>query len=111
MKTYTKALVVGLALASGAALSSAAPVAENWDNHCAKCHGTDGAGQTKIGKKLKLNNYTNAAVQAAMTDEEIMKAINDGVVVDGKEKMKPFKDELSAAELNEFLAYIRAFKS
>ncbi|MCF7687350.1 MAG: cytochrome c [Cephaloticoccus sp.] len=111
MKTYTKVLVAGLALASGVALSSAAPVAENWDNHCAKCHGADGAGQTKIGKKLKLKNYTDAAVQAAMTDEEILKATTEGVIIDGKEKMKPFKDELSAEEINDFVAYIRAFKS
>ncbi|MEL0642594.1 hypothetical protein V6260_18615, partial [Pseudoalteromonas aliena] len=51
--------------------------------------------QTKVGKKLKLKDYTDAAVQAAMTDEEIIKVTTEGVVVDGKEKMMGFKDELS----------------
>jgi len=90
----------------------AAPVAENWENHCTKCHGDDGKGQTKAGKKLNLKDYTDAAVQAKMTDEEIIKAITDGVTDEkGKERMKAYKDELSAEEIKELLAYVRKFKA
>jgi cytochrome c6 len=90
----------------------AAPAAENWENHCAKCHGDDGKGQTKAGKKLNLKDYTDAAVQVKMTDEEIIKAITDGVTDEkGKERMKAYKDELSAEEIKELLTYVRKFKA
>jgi cytochrome c6 len=77
-----------------------------------KCHGADGKGQTKAGKKLDLKDYTSAEVQAKMTDEEIIKAITDGVTDEkGKERMKAYKDELSADEITDLLAYVRKFKS
>ena len=112
MKTHTKIIAAGLTFLLGSALGFAAPAAENWENHCAKCHGADGKGQTKIGKKLKLKDYSDAAVQAALTDEEIVKVTAGGAFDDkGKEKMKAFKDELSEQEIKDFVAFIRAFKA
>ncbi len=112
MKTTSKIALAGLAFAFGTALSVAAPVAENWENHCQKCHGADGKGQTKVGKRLKVKDYTDAKVQSEMTDEEIIRVTTEGAVDDnGKERMKAFKDELSADEIKEFVAFIRAFKA
>jgi len=111
MNKTTKLIAAGAAFAFAAALSHAAPAAENWENLCAKCHGADGKGQTKVGKKLNLKDYSDAKVQAAMKDEEIIKAITDGVFEKEKEKMKAFKGELSAAEIKDFVAYIRKFKA
>lgn len=112
MKPRIPFTVAVLVLAGFTTESFAAPAAENWENHCTKCHGADGKGQTKAGRKLKVNDYTDAAVQAKMTDEEIIKATTDGIVDDnGKEKMKAYKDELSAEEIKDFIAYIRAFKT
>lgn len=112
MNTTSKIIAIGLGFVLGAAVSSAAPVAENWENHCQKCHGADGKGQTKTGKKLKVRDYTDAAVQAEITDEQIIKVTTEGAVDEaGKERMKGFKDELSAEEIKEFVAYIRAFKA
>ncbi|MDD2765789.1 MAG: cytochrome c [Opitutaceae bacterium] len=101
-------LSVILPLATGAAYAASA--SENWDNGCAKCHAADGSGSTKIGKKLKLKDYTDAQVQAGLKDEEMAKAIKEGVTENGKERMKGFKDELSDAEINDLVAYIRALK-
>jgi mono/diheme cytochrome c family protein len=111
MKTCSKITTVSLALLLGAALGYAAPASDNWDNNCAKCHGPDGKGQTKIGKKLELKDYTDAKVQADMKDEDMVKAITDGVSVDGKEKMKSFKDDLSADEIKDLVAFVRKFKA
>ena len=111
MKTTTKFLAVGTAFLLATALSHAAPAAENWENLCTKCHGADGKGQTKVGKKLNLKDYTDAKVQAAMKDEEISKAIADGVFEGTKEKMKAFKGELSEAEIKDLVAYVRKFKA
>jgi mono/diheme cytochrome c family protein len=104
-------VLVNLSLLLAAATLPAAPVAENWENHCAKCHGADGRGQTKVGKKLAVKDYTDAKVQAELKDADMIKATNDGVTVDGKERMKAFKGELSAAEVTDLVAYIRKFKA
>ena len=63
MKTTTKLAIAGLSLAF-ATSADAAPAADNWDNNCAKCHGADGSGNTTIGKKLNVKDYTDAKVQA-----------------------------------------------
>lgn len=111
MKLTLKHLLLAAPLAIGAAFA-AAPVAENWENHCAKCHGADGKGQTKAGKKLNVKDYTDAKVQAELKDADMIKATADGVFdKSGKEKMKAYKDELSADEIKELVAYIRKFKA
>ncbi len=111
MKLTTKHILLGLPLMLGAVLV-AAPVAENWENHCMKCHGADGKGQTKAGKKLSVRDYTDPKVQAEMKDDDMIKATAEGIFdKGGKEKMKAYKDELSAEEIKELVAYIRKFKS
>jgi len=112
MKNSHKIITAGLVLLAGATLGLAAPAAENWENHCTKCHGEDGKGQTKVGKKLKLKDYTDAKVQAEMKDEDMIKATAEGILdAAGKEKMKGYKDELTADEIKDLVAYIRKFKA
>ncbi len=112
MKLDVKVILAGSAIMAGAALALAAPAAENWENHCAKCHGADGKGQTKAGNKPNVKDYTDAKVQAEMKDADMIKATAEGVVdKNGKERMKAYKDELSAEEIKELTAYIRKFKS
>lgn len=111
MNSPIKLTLCALGFAAAAAISSAAPVADNWENNCTKCHGADGKGQTKVGKKLNLKDYTDAKVQEKMTDADMTKAIADGVFENGKEKMKAYKSELSADEIKDLVAYIRKFKT
>ena len=111
MKTSTKIALLSLALPLTAGVAAAAPAADNWDNLCASCHGSDGKAQTKTGKKLKIRDYTDAKVQAELKDEEMLKAVTEGIKADGKEKMKAFKDEISADEAKDLVAYIRKFKT
>ena len=112
MKNRLLLLTVSLGLLSGAAAVYAAPVSENWENHCTKCHGDDGKGQTKAGKKLQLKDYTDAKVQAEMKDDDMIKAIAEGINDKaGKEKMKAYKAELSGEEIKDLVAYVRKFKA
>jgi cytochrome c553 len=108
MKKHIALLATVLVAAASSGYAAAA--AENWDNDCAKCHGADGTGNTRIGKKYKLKDYTDGAVQAAMKDDEMLKAIKEGVSEGGKDKMKAFKDDLSDAEITDLVAYIRKMK-
>lgn len=107
MKTIIVLLSVFIAATSAA---YAATASENWENSCASCHGADGKAQTKQGKKLKIRDYTDPAVQAVLKDEDMIKATADGVIDGGKERMKGYKDEYSEAEIKELVAFIRALK-
>jgi mono/diheme cytochrome c family protein len=75
---------------------------------CAKCHGDDGKGQTKMGQKLGARDYTDATVQGSFTDAEAFKAIKEGMKKDDKTLMKP--SELSDDEITASVTYIRTFK-
>jgi cytochrome c553 len=103
--------LVALILVAAASSAFAVAAAENWDNSCANCHGADGSGNTKIGKKYRLKDYTDAAVQAGLKDAEMFDAIKGGVKDEnGKDRMKAFKDELSDAEVTDLVANIRKMK-
>ncbi len=110
MNTYLKILAAGLGFALAGAALRAAPAAENWENLCAKCHGADGKGQTKAGRKVGVKDYTDARVQAELKDAEMEKAIAEGISDGGKEKMKAYKEELTPPEIKELIAYVRKFK-
>lgn len=110
MKNTTKIIAISLAFAGAALVSQAATASENWENLCQKCHGADGKGETKIGKKLGLKDYTDAKVQAEMKDEDMVKAITEGVKENGKEKMKAFKD-LTPDEVKDLVTHVRKFKA
>jgi mono/diheme cytochrome c family protein len=98
-----------LCVFAAAASAWAADAKDTWDKQCAKCHGTDGKGDTKMGKKLEVKDYTDAKVQAAMKDDEMAKTIKQGKKDGDKTKMKAFT-ELSDDEIKALVAYVRNFK-
>lgn len=96
---------------TAAITASAADAKEIWEKSCAKCHGADGKGQTKMGQKLGIKDYTDAKVQADMKDDEAFKAIKEGLKdKDGKTLMKPAED-VSDAEIKALIAYMRSLKA
>lgn len=109
MKMKLKLFLISGVIAVAGSLA-AADVKENWEKHCAKCHGSDGKGDTKMGKKLSVKDYTDAKVQAAMKDEEMFKATKEGVKDGDKTKMKAFKADLTDDEIKALVAHVRSFK-
>lgn len=106
-----KKLIVGLAIAALAGLSAhAADAKAIYDKDCSKCHGPDGKGDTKMGKKAGAKDYTDAKVQAGMKDDQMAKAIKEGVKEGDTVKMKGFGDTLSDDEIKALVAYVRNFK-
>jgi cytochrome c6 len=103
MKRNLVVLVVMMAL-----LITAAPMladgAATYKAKCAMCHGPDGAGQTAMGKNMKLRDLGSAEVQKA-TDAEWTKLITDG-----KGKMPAYKGKLSDAEIKAVIAFMRTLK-
>ncbi len=94
---------------AGAVSARAADAKELWTKNCAKCHGEDGKGKTKMGEKLGVKDYTDAKVQESLKDPEMAKAIKDGIKDGDKVKMKGFPD-LSEDEVKGLVAYIRSMK-
>jgi len=98
-------------LVSSARLESAAQTAKGksagggtaavYTKHCAKCHLEDGKGL----ESLSPPNFTDAKWQSAHTDAALAKGIREG-----KDTMPPFKDMLSAAQINALVKHIRGFK-
>ena len=103
-------LLITVCLAAGALAARAADAKENWEKQCLKCHGADGKGETAMGKKLKVKDYTDAKVQASMKDEEIVKMIKEGKKEGDKTLMKAYAETFSEAEIKDLVAYVRKFK-
>ena len=106
-----KLLALSLTALAAAALSaSAADAKATYEKDCAKCHGADGKGDTKMGKKLGAKDYTDAKVQEQLKDEGGVKAIKEGLKdKDGKVLMKP-DEGISDADAKALVAYMRKFK-
>ena len=71
---------------------------------CASCHGQTGAGDTGIGKSLKLRDFGTADVQK-QSDADLTTVISKG-----KGKMPAYDGKLSADEIKALVAQIRTFK-
>lgn len=80
-----------------------------YEKECQKCHGEDGKGQTKMGKKLGAKDYTDPKVQDALKDDSAVKAIKEGLKQEDKTLMKP-AEGLTDDQINGLVAYIRTFK-
>lgn len=99
-----------LAFASAALTAYGADAAANWTESCAKCHGADGKGDTKMGKKLSIADLTDPKIQAKFSDDEAFKSIKSGRTDDtGKTTMKAVEG-LSDADINALVAYVRTLK-
>lgn len=108
MKT-TKVVFTILALAATTLAVAAADIAPIWEKSCQKCHGADGKGDTKMGKKMEVKDFTDAKYQASFTDEKATKAIKEGIKEDDKTKMKP-AEGLSDDDIKALVAKVRSFK-
>src|SRR6185369_7684616 len=102
-KIIVLAAVFGFAAAISA---SAAEAKDNWANLCVKCHGEAGKGDTKMGAKLGVKDFTDAKVQAENKEDKAFKAIKEGLKSDDdRTLMKPF-DTLPDDEIKALVAYV-----
>jgi cytochrome c6 len=97
-----KIFVLATIIIASAGISVAADAAANWNQLCASCHGKNGSGNTAMGKKLAVKDYSK---NQGFSDAE---ATN--VIKNGKGKMKGYKDKLSDADVKALVAYVRSLK-
>ena len=86
--------------------------AKLFEKHCKLCHGEDGKGKTSQGEGLVARDFTDAKWEASITNEQIIKQINEGSqnLKPGEEKrMFGFKEKLSQDEIKALIPFVRAF--
>lgn len=71
---------------------------------CAACHGPSGAGDTTMGKNLKLRDMGSADVQK-QSDDELTTIISAG-----KGKMPAYGTKLSKEQIGDVVKFIRTLK-
>jgi mono/diheme cytochrome c family protein len=69
---------------------------------CALCHGSDGRGKTTLGEELKARNLTTPEVQK-QKDAALKQVISNG-----QGNMPPFEEQLSPAQIDQVLSYVRS---
>jgi mono/diheme cytochrome c family protein len=103
--TLTVVVLAGMALSASAADGKAL-----YEKECLKCHGADGKGETKMGKKSGVKDYSAAKVQAELKDAAAIKAIKEGLKdKEGKVLMKP-TEGVTDEDAKAMVAYMRTFK-
>ena len=110
-ENMSKLVTTTVAFMAGAWLTAyAGDAKENWEKSCAKCHGADGKGQTKMGQKLGIKDLTDAKVQADVKDDAAFKAIKEGLKdKEGKTLHKP-SEGLSDDDIKALIKHLRGFK-
>ena len=103
------ALLAGLCLPLLTGVAFGADTPANWKKHCASCHGPDGKGQTKAGKKAGVKDQTDPEYQKGLTDEKMFASIKEGLKEDSKVKMQPFAGKLNDEEIKALVGHIRSF--
>ena len=97
-----KLLLTATAIVASAGVSFGVDAAATWASSCASCHGKDGSGNTAMGKKLAVKDYTK---DQSFSDAEAATAIKNG-----KGKMKGFGGKLSDADVKALVSYVRTLK-
>ena len=108
-RKLTLPLIVLFAVTATSSLL-AADAATLWKKDCAKCHGADGRGDTKTGRKVLINDLTDPAFQAKFTDEQAAQSIKSGLKdAKGKVIMEAVKG-VSDDDIKALVAYVRSLK-
>ena len=96
------AVLLLAALAVPAAGADTQAGAAIYKDKCIGCHGADGSANTPVGKALKVQDLRKPEVQA-LKDAEMA-----ALITNGKGKMPPEKGKLTAAQIDQVVAYVRS---
>ncbi len=107
MRLALSAVILAALPAAGVA-AAALSAPQNFEKHCADCHGAEGKAQTRLGRKSGAKDLTDKKAMAKLSDEDVFKTIKFGRKnTKGEEKMEAFGDGLSDTEITALVAFVR----
>ncbi len=95
------ALLPSLASAGKNPPPSGDDAASNFKLQCSSCHGLKGAGDTSLGRTLKVADLLSSEVQK-QSDAQLAEVISDG-----RKNMPSFSNSLTQDQIRALVAYIR----
>ncbi len=97
LATLTAAILLG---GFTATVSIAATAEENFQEHCAKCHGEEGRGDGPAADVLdqELPDFTDCEYMKTLSDEYLTKIISEGGEAVGKSRQMPAGKRAKLAE-------------
>ncbi len=105
MKNVLKASLLTLAVALVFSTYTFADAGgDTFKAKCAACHGATGAGDTTMGKNLKLRDMGSADVQKQSDDELAT------IITKGKGKMPAYDGKLTKEQVGDVVKFIRSLK-
>ena len=106
-------LLTAISLASAPAFAADKKIERLWKSKCGSCHGKDGKAATDKGKKMKMYDMTSADWQKKISDDDMKKAIKEGVKEekDGVKKEMDAYDDLTPEQIDGLVAFMRELKA
>lgn len=104
MRTILRLCFALLALALICPRNGLADGAADFKVRCAPCHGSTGAGDTKLGQNLHVRDLRSAEVQQ-QSDADL-----NGIIAKGKGTMPAYNGKLSGDQIKNLVKYIRTLK-
>ena len=74
-------------------------------SNCARCHGADGAGQTRLGQTMDAPDMTDPAWQRQRSDRRLRESITNG-----RDEMPAFGSKLSKSDVSALVAHVRRLR-
>ena len=82
----------------------------DYKKECLSCHGKDGKGKTKAGRRAKVKDLTDAKYQGSFSDGKAFVSIKEGMKNEkGKELMKAYGSKLNDDQIKALIKFCRTF--
>ncbi len=104
MKMILRATLAVVMVALVFSTYSFADAGADYKAKCAMCHGASGAGDTVMGKNMKIRDFSSADVQK-QSDAELT-----DIITKGKGKMPSYDGKLTKDQIDGLVKWIRTLK-
>jgi mono/diheme cytochrome c family protein len=104
MKTLVQTTLALFAFAISHVAAADDAATKMYASQCAMCHGPDGKGQTVMGKKLNIKDWSDGKTLNQMTDADVTTEIHVG------KQLMPGFTQLSGDQIKALIEYIRTFQ-